>query len=94
MRLAMNMAKMAKAGFSHAAIEETQQHIKKPCAKHREQKKRGVEIPRHNEVNAAIERYPAMVRENQMESCLHCQNGTAKDLKKSWMHKSTSASPP
>jgi len=32
MRLALNMAKMAKAGFSRAAIEETQFLIKKPRA--------------------------------------------------------------
>jgi thiamine monophosphate synthase len=31
MSLAKNMAKMSKGGFSHAAIEETQQLIKKPC---------------------------------------------------------------
>ena len=30
MRLALNMAKMAKGGFSHAAMEEKQQLIKKP----------------------------------------------------------------
>jgi len=30
MRLALNMAKMAKGGFSRAAIEETHQLIKKP----------------------------------------------------------------
>jgi hypothetical protein len=30
MRLALNMAKMAKGGFSHAAVEETQYLIKKP----------------------------------------------------------------
>ena len=32
MRLALNMVKMAKGGFSRAAIEETQYLIKKPCA--------------------------------------------------------------
>jgi len=32
MRLALNMAKMAKEGFSRAAIEETQFLIKKPWA--------------------------------------------------------------
>jgi hypothetical protein len=30
MRPALNMAKMAKREFSHAAIDETQQRIKKP----------------------------------------------------------------
>ena len=33
MRLALNMAKMAKGGFSRAAMEEMQQLIKKSCAK-------------------------------------------------------------
>jgi hypothetical protein len=32
MRLALNMAKIAKGGISHAAIEETQQLNKKPHA--------------------------------------------------------------
>ena len=32
MCLALNMAKMATGGFSHATIEETQYLIKKPCA--------------------------------------------------------------
>jgi hypothetical protein len=39
MRLALNMAKMAKGGFSHAAIKETQQLVKKPCAEVQEVKK-------------------------------------------------------
>jgi len=49
------MAKMAKGGFSRAAIEETQQLIKKPRGEVREEKKRGVEFPRHNKIKAAIE---------------------------------------
>jgi len=32
MRLALNMAKMAKEGLSCAALGETQQLIEKPCA--------------------------------------------------------------
>jgi len=32
MRLALNMAKMAKEGFSHAAIGETNYLIEKPSA--------------------------------------------------------------
>ena len=47
MRLALNMAKMAKEGFSRAAIEETKYLIKKPRAEVREEKKRGVEFPGH-----------------------------------------------
>jgi len=39
MRLALNMAKMAKGGFSRTTIEETQQLIKKPRTEVREEKK-------------------------------------------------------
>jgi hypothetical protein len=38
MCLALNMAKMAKGGISPAALEETQQLIKKPRAEVREVK--------------------------------------------------------
>jgi hypothetical protein len=61
MRPTLNMAKMAKGGFSRATIEETQYLIKKPCAEVREEKKRGVEFPGHKQVKAAIERHPAML---------------------------------
>ena len=94
MRLALNMAKMAKGGFSHAAIEETQQLIKTPHAEVREGKKRGVEFPGHNKVKAAIERHPAMVRENQMDGCLHCQNGTTKHPQTRWRCKGKGAPAP
>ena len=39
MRLALKMANMAKEGFSRAAIEETQQLIRKPPAEFRDEKK-------------------------------------------------------
>jgi hypothetical protein len=45
MRLGLNMAKMAKEGFSRDAIEETKYLIKKPHAEVQEEKKRGVEFP-------------------------------------------------
>jgi len=67
---------MDKAGVSRAAIEETQQLIRKLRADFREEKKRGVVLPGHNMVKAAIERHPAMVRQNQTDSCLPCQKGT------------------
>jgi hypothetical protein len=54
MRLALNMAKMAKEGFSCAAIEETKYLIKKPRAEVREEKKWGVKFPGHKKVKAAI----------------------------------------
>jgi len=46
--LTLNMAKMAKEGFSRAAIEETQQLIKKPRTEVTQGKKRGVEFSGHN----------------------------------------------
>ena len=54
MRLALNMAKMAKRGFSLAAIEVTQHLFKKPCAEVREEKKWGVEFAGHRKVKAAV----------------------------------------
>jgi hypothetical protein len=94
MRLALNMAKMAKEGFSHAAIEETKYLIKKPCAEVREEKKWGVEFPGYKKVKAAIQRHPAMLRHNQTPCCLPCQNGTAKNLQTHWKRKGTGAPPP
>jgi len=94
MRLALNMAKMAKGGFSRAAVEETQYLIKKPGAEVREEKKRGVESPGHNKVKAAIARHPAMLRQNQTPGCHPCQNGTAKNPQTHWRRKGTGAPPP
>ena len=45
MRLALNMATIAKEGFSRAAIEETQYLVKKHRAKVRAEKKRAVNFP-------------------------------------------------
>jgi len=64
MRLALNVAKMAKEGISCAAIEETQFLIKQHRTEVRQETKRGVEFPRHKNVKAAIERHPAMLRQN------------------------------
>jgi len=94
MCLALDMAKMAKGGISRAAIEETQQLIKKPHTKVREEKKRGVEFPGYNKVNAAIERHKAMVCENQTDGCLPWQNGTAKNPETRWRRKGKGAPPP
>ena len=55
MHLALNMAKIAKRGFSHASIEETQFLTMKPGAEVREEKKRGVESTKHKNVKAAME---------------------------------------
>ena len=93
MCLALNMAKVAKRGFSCATMEEMQQQIKKPRAEVREENKRGVVFPRHNKVKAAIERLPAMVHENQMDGCLPCQNGTAKNPQTHWRRKGMGVPP-
>jgi hypothetical protein len=78
MRLALNMAKIARGGFSRAAIEETQQQIRKPRAEVRDGKKWGVEFPRNKLVKPLIEWHPAMVYTNQTDSCIPCHNGTAR----------------
>jgi hypothetical protein len=94
MRLALNMANMAKDGFLRAAVEETQYLINKPRAEVREEKKRGVEFPGHNKVKAAIARHQAMLRQNQTPGCLPCQNGTAKNPQTCWRRQGTGAPPP
>jgi hypothetical protein len=94
MRLALNMGKMAKEGLSRGAIEERKYLIKKPHAEVREEKNSGVEFPGHKKVNPAIQRHPAMLRQNQTSGCLPCQNGTAKNPQTHWRHKGTGAPPP
>jgi len=94
MRLAMNMAIMAKGGFSVAAIEETQQLIKQPCAEVREEKKRGGEFPGHQKLKAVMKRHPAMLYKNHTAGCLPRQNGTAKNPVTRWRCKGTAAPPP
>jgi hypothetical protein len=87
MHLALNMANMAKAGYSCTAIEETQHLSKKPRAIVREVQKQGVDFPRHNKVKAAIERHPAIVSENLTDGYLPGQNCTAKNPQTCWRHK-------
>jgi len=94
MRLALNMATMAKEGFSCAAIEETKYLIKKPCAEVREEKKWGVEFPGHKKVKAAIQRHPAMLHQNQTSGCLPCHNGTGMNPQTRWTCKGPGAPPP
>jgi len=94
MRPALSMAKMAKEGFSRAAIEKTQQLIKNPRADIREEKKWGVVLPGHKKVKAAIERLWAMFRDNQMDGCLPCQNGKAMNPQTRRRSKGTGARPP
>jgi len=79
MRLAMNMAKMAKGGFTRASIEDVQQLNKKPRAEVQDEMKWGVEFSGHNKVKAAIERHLAMIHENQTDGFLPWYNGTRKN---------------
>jgi len=57
MRLALNMAKMAKWGFARAAIEQTQQLIKNPSTEVQEEEKQGVQFPGPRTVESVIERH-------------------------------------
>jgi len=45
-------------------------------------------------VKAEIERYLAMVRENQTDGYLPCQHGIAENLQIRWRHKARVAPPP
>jgi len=94
MCLALIIAKMAKEGFLCAAIEETQQLIKKPSAEVRQAKMRSVVFRMYNGVKDAIGGHTAMVRENQTDGSLPCQNGTAPNLQTRWRRKGTGAPPP
>jgi len=94
MYLALNMAKMDKEGVSRAAIGGMQQLIKKPRAKVRQGKMRGVVFPVHNEAKAGLARHTAMVRESQTDGCLPCHNGTAKNPETRWRRKGMGAPPP
>jgi hypothetical protein len=77
MRLVLNMAKMAKGGFSGGAIEETQHLIKKPHNDVPEEMKQCFLFPGHDKVKAAMERHPAMLHQNHTPGCLRCQHHTA-----------------
>jgi len=94
MRLALNMAKMAKGGFLRAAKEGTQFPIVEPRAEVQNEKKREDEFPGHKNVTAAMERHPAMLWENQTHGCLPCQNGTAQNPQTRWARKGTGVPSP
>jgi len=89
MWLALNMDKVAKGGFSHAALEEMKHLLKTARTEVREEKKWGVEFPGHTKVKAALERHLAMVYKNYTHGCLPCQNGTAKNPQTCWRRKGT-----
>jgi len=81
---ALNMAKMAKGRYSRTAIQETSYTIKIPRINVWEWKTGGVESSRPGRVNSLIAWHLAIVRENQMDSCLICQNGPVKYLWTCW----------
>jgi len=94
MRLAFNMAKMARRGFSRAKLQKTQQQTKKAPADVREKTKQVVVFPAHNHVNAALESHPAMVCENQTDDCLPGRNDNAINSQTPWRRKGTGGPPP
>ena len=94
MHLALNMAKMAKGGFSQAAIQQTHFLINTPWAEVREKEKYGVEFAGNNYVKAAMERHLAMHRDNQTDGCLPCQTSTAQYSQTCWRCKGMGAPPP
>jgi hypothetical protein len=67
---ALNMVKIAKSGYSRAAIQNTQYQIKHPHDEDPNEQKWGFELLGHNRVKAAIERHTVMLRPNQMDGCL------------------------
>jgi len=92
-RLALNMAKMGKGGFSHTTIEETQFLPKNPQAEVREEMKHVVEFPGHQNVNPAMEWHTAMLREYHTDGCLPCHNGIAQNPQTGWRCNGTGAPP-
>jgi hypothetical protein len=94
MRLSLNMAKMAKEGFSHTIMEEIKYLIKTPHAEIREEKKWDVEFPGHIQLKAGKHIHPAMPVQNQTSGGLPCQNGTAMNPHTPCTRKQPGAPPP
>jgi hypothetical protein len=78
MRLALNMAKMAKERISRAPLEKTKYLINKLRAEVREENIWGVEFPWHNKVKGAMKRHPEMLSQNQTSACLSGQKWNCK----------------
>jgi len=79
LRLALNMATMLELEYMRATMEDRQRRFKQLLAKVQKQNMQGVEFPAYKHVKAAMEIPWAMVRKNQMNVCLPCQNGTAQN---------------
>jgi len=94
MLLAWNMAKLGDGGFLYTAMEEIQYLITRPHGEAQEVRKGGVKSPGHGEMKSATEKHPPMVCENQIDSCLLYENGTAKNTQTQWRGNRTGAPPP
>jgi len=92
--LALNMATMAKRGFSRARIEDMRYLMKKPWAKVQQEKKQGVECPGDTNMKAAMGRHLAMLWEQQTDGYLPGQNVTAQNPQTCWRCHGTGAPPP
>jgi len=86
--LALNITIMARLC---AAIEEIEQLIKKPQTKVQDEKTRGVQNPGYHNVQAAIDRCPAMLHEYQADGCHHRHHAIAVNQQTRWRHKEMGA---
>jgi len=76
MCLALKMSEMAKGGQLHTAIDGTQYRIQLLPRKAQEQTMWGVQFPSDTMGNTAIERKPAIIRQNHTAGCFPHQNRT------------------
>jgi len=84
MRLALNMGKKAKGGFSQATIEETHYLMWSPCAEVPKERKQGVLCRENRHVKAVLETHLDMVSENHTDGYLPWYIGTANNLQIRW----------
>lgn len=94
MGLALNVAKIAKVGFPHTTIKETQDQIKIPHVDVKESRKQGVQFVGHRNLKDGFERHPAMCCENQTCGCLHCHNCTTPHGQICWRYNGLIVPPP
>ena len=91
---ALNMAEMAIAVFLRGSLEEMEYLTKRPRAEVREEMKWVVESLGRRMLKAAIERHPAMLRQNHMNGCVPCQTGTKSITQTSWRRTGMGTPPP
>jgi len=94
MGLALNMATLAKEGFSRTARDKTQQQIMKLRGDVSEEMMRGVVFLGLNKVKAGIERQPAMIHENKTDGYHPSQIGSGINPPTCWRGKPTGAPQP